>query len=109
MNYIEFETNKSVYKLRLNTRNVITLEKLLGGNPLKVFTEIKDDTPPTVETMVNILYCALLAYNKDITIDKAYDIFDDWLDNGHIVAEFIPIIIELYRTGGLIQKNNEKN
>lgn len=104
MNYIEFETSKNVYKLRLNTRNTVKLEKLLDGNPLKVFTEIKDDTPPRVETMAAILYTALLAYQDKTTLDKAYDIFDEWIESGHIVAEFIPIIIDLYRDAGLIQK-----
>lgn len=110
MNYIELVTNDNVYKLRLNTRNTIKLEKLLGGNPLKVFADITEENPPTVETMVTVLYVSLLAYNDKITLDKTYDIFDEWLDSGHMVAEFIAIIVELYRQAGLIQKNkNEKN
>ena len=110
MNYVEFETGNDVYKLRLNTRNVIKLEKLLGGSPLKLFTGMSETEMPTVESMVNVLYCALLANQDKVTIDKAYNIFDEWLDNGHIIAEFLPIIIELYRSAGLIQKENgEKN
>ena len=111
MNYIEFETGKRVYKLRLNTRNTVLLEKLLGGNPLVVFTSYlaKDEIPP-LETMVNILYASLKAYNEDITIDNTYDVFDEWLDDGHIIAEFINIIVDIYRQAGLIQKEkSEKN
>lgn len=107
MNYIDFETSKGCYKLRLNTRSTITLEKLLGGNPLKVFAT--ENEVPTVETMVNILYCALLAYQPDIKKESVYDVFDEWLDAGHIVPEFVMVAIELYKQAGLIKRDLEKN
>ena len=111
MNYITFETGSEVYKLRLNTRNLITLEKLLGGNPLIVLTGyLSQNEIPPMEVMMNIFYSSLLAYQDNITLDKAYDIFDEWLDNGHIIAEFIDVIVEIYSKAGLFQKEvEEKN
>ena len=111
MNYISFETGNNVYKLRLNTRNIILLEKKLGGNPLLSFTKyLANEELPPMEMMIDIFHASLLAYQSDMTIEKAYDIFDEWLDEGHMVAEFIGIIIEIYQHSGLIQKElAEKN
>lgn len=110
MNYYELVTKDNVYKLRLNTRSVIKLEKILGGNPLKVFADMTEENLPKVETMVNILYASLLAYNDKITLEKTYDIFDEWLESGHMIAEFVAVIVELYREAGIIQKDKtEKN
>ena len=36
MNYTELELNGEMYKLRLNTRGAIALEKVLGKNPLDI-------------------------------------------------------------------------
>ena len=110
MNYYELVTNENVYKLRLNTRSVIKLEKLLGGNPLKVFADLTEENLPTVETMASILYASLLAYNEKMTLEKAYDIFDEWLESGHMIAEFVAVIVDLYKGAGIIQKDKaEKN
>lgn len=111
MDYINFETTKGAYRLRLNTRNLVRLEQTLNENPLPAILKYlgKDEIPP-VEMMVKILHASLLAHNPEITMDQAYDVFDEWLDDGHIIAEFLPIIIQIYRHAGLIEKEKtEKN
>lgn len=109
MNYINFETSKGSYKLRLNTRTILVLENLLGGNPLKVFANVSETEVPTIESMTNILYASLLAYQPEIKKEQAFDIFDEWLEAGHHVAEFVIIAIDLYKQGGLIKREAEKN
>ena len=37
MNYVEFQVKEKTYKLRLSTRNTISLEKSLGCNPVAIF------------------------------------------------------------------------
>lgn len=106
MMYVDFSANNRDYKLRLNTRTVIGLEKQLGCNPLSIFGN--GDTIPTVTTMVQILYAALQPLEHGITLDKAYEIFDDYLADGHVMTDFLPVIVEVFKTSGLI-KNEEKN
>lgn len=106
MMYVDFSANNRDYKLRLNTRTVIGLEKQLGCNPLSIFGN--GDTIPTVTTMVQILYAALQPLEHGITLDKAYEIFDDYLADGHVMTDFLPVIVEVFKTSGLI-KNDEKN
>lgn len=35
--YVDFSAGGKEYKLRLNTRNIVSLEKALGMNPLAIF------------------------------------------------------------------------
>ena len=105
MLYTIFTVGGMDYKLRLNTRNTINLEKQLGCNPLAIFGD--GDTFPTVTTMVHILYASLQQLNHGISLNDAFDLFDDWLDEGHVVTDFLNIIVEIYKVSGLIQKEKE--
>lgn len=108
MLYYDFEAGNKTYKLRLNTRNTVALEKLLGCNPLAIFGN--GDEIPTITTMVNILFCSMQQYNHGITLNDAYDIFDSWLDDGNAVTDFIPVILEVYKVSGIIKEGAaEKN
>lgn len=112
MNYIDFEVGNKTYKLRLNTRSIVLLEKQLGCNPLNIFGA-NYDTVPTITVMVAILHASLQQYNHGITLNDAYDIFDDYLAEGHATTDFIPVIMEIYKASGIIPKeskiDDEKN
>ena len=105
MNYIDFTAGNKDYKLRLNTRNTILLEKQLGCNPLSIFGD--GETIPTITTMVAILHASLQQYNHGISLNDAYDIFDAWLADGNSTTDFIPIILEIYKSSGIIPKDDE--
>lgn len=110
MLFIDFNAGNKDYKLRLNTRNVIMLEKQLGCNPISIFGN--GDTIPSVTTMVAILHASLQAYHHGITLNDAYDVFDEWLAEGHATTDFIPVILEIYQASGIIPKETkieEKN
>ena len=110
MMYIDFTAGGKEYKLRLNTRAIITLEKQLGMNPLAIFGN--GDTMPTITTLVTILHASLQQYQHNITLDDAYDIFDNYLADGNTMTDFIPVVLDLYRVSGLIRKTEngeEKN
>lgn len=107
MMYIDFVVGDKEYKLRLNTRNTVQLEKQLGCNPLSVFGN--GDTIPTITVLVNILHSALQPYHHGITLNDAYDIFDAWLNEGNTITDFLPIVIDIYKVSGLIKNDIEKN
>ena len=100
MMYVDFNAGNKEYKLRLNTRGVVALEKKLGCNPLTIFGD--GDTIPTVTTMVDIFHASLQAYQHGINIESAFDIFDKWLEDGHTTIEFAEIIIEIYKASGIV-------
>lgn len=110
MLYTTFTVGNKDYKLRLNTRNIINLEKQLGCNPLAIFGD--GDTLPSITTMVQVLYASLQQLNHGISLNDAYDLFDEWLDEGNVATDFLAIMVEIYKASGLIQKDNkvdEKN
>lgn len=109
MLYYEFNVGEKTYKLRLNTRNTVALEKQLGCNPLAIFG--KGDTIPPVTTMVNILHYSLQQYQHGISLNDAYDLFDEYIADGNTSTDFIPVIVEIFKVSGIIKEegNNEKN
>lgn len=108
MMFYDFMVGEKTYKLRLTTRNIVSLEKALGCNPLGIFGS--GDTLPTVSEMVNILFYSMQQYNHGISLNDAYDIFDCWIEDGNTVTDFIPIILEIYKISGIIKESGaEKN
>jgi hypothetical protein len=107
--YVDFSAGGKDYKLRLNTRNTITLEKQLGCNPLAIFGD--GDTIPTITALVQVLYCSLQQLNHGITLEDAYNIFDEYLADGNSATEFLSVVIEVYKVSGLIKSDSvtEKN
>lgn len=106
--FYNFEAGNKTYNLRLNTRNIVALEKSIGCNPLMIFGN--GDTVPTISVMVAVLHSSLQQFHHNITLDAAYDIFDEYLADGHAVTDFIQVILEIYKVSGLIkEENNEKN
>lgn len=107
MMYVDFSAGGKDYKLRLNTRNIVNLEKQLGFNPVLIFgMDDKNMRYPTVEEMVSVLYCSLIQYNHGIKLDDAYDIFDAWLEDGHMTTDFLAVITEIFQVSGIF--GNEK-
>ena len=113
MLFYEIKIGDKEYKLRLNTRNTVLLEKSLGCNPLSIFGKDNEPVIPTVTAMVAILHAALQQYQHNITTNDAFDLFDEWLADGNTPADFVSIIIEIYKVSGLIatevEENEEKN
>lgn len=106
MMYVDFNAGNNEYKLRLGTRQILGLERVLGCNPLAIFGN--GDTIPTVTSMVAILHASLQQLHHGITMDKAYDIFDAYLADGHTAVDFVSVILEIYKASGLIA-NEAKN
>ena len=110
MTYVDFKAGNKEYKLRLTTRNIVSLEKALGCNPLAIFGD--GETIPTITTMVSVLHASLQSLHHGITMNDAYDIFDTYLED-HTMTDFLPVIIEIYKTSGLMRETaaeeNEKN
>ena len=105
MMYYTFAANNKDYKLRLNTRNIVALEKKLGCNPIMIFGD--GDRIPSVTEMVAILGCSLEQYNHGLSLNDAYDIFDAYLADGHSTSDFIKVIIKVYKVSGIIPDDND--
>ena len=101
MMYVDFSAGARVYKLRLSTRAIVSLEKQLGCNPVGIFGD--GDKIPQITTMVQILHASLQAYEHNISMDAAFDIFDQWLADGHAATDFVKIILDIFKVSGIIR------
>lgn len=110
MMYVDFEAGNKTYKLRLTTKDIVALEKQLGCNPLAIFGN--GDTIPTLTTLVQVLHASLQNQHHGITLNDAFDIFDEYLNEGHIMTEFLTVVVDIYKASGLIKNSGadtEKN
>lgn len=107
MLFYDFEAGGKAYKLRLNTRNIVALEKQIGCNPLGIFG--KGDAIPSITQMVAVLFHSLQQYQHSITMNDAYDIFDNYMADGNSATDFITVIVEIYKVSGIIKEGAEKN
>lgn len=105
MNYINFKAGSKEYKLRLSIRATVELEKKLGCNPLMVFGD--GDKVPTITVMVYILHASLQQLQHSITLDDAYTIFEEWLNDGNTMTDFLTVIIDIYKASGIIKEDKE--
>ena len=106
MMYVDFSAGCKDYKLRLNTRDCIALEKQIGKSPLAIFD---GETFPTITDMVSVLWASCQQLNHGIGMNEAYDIFDDYLADGHDVMEFYMLILDIYKVSGLMKDKSSKN
>ena len=107
MQYVDFEAGGNAYQLRLNTRNTVALEKLLGKNPVMAVFGNGEELP-TVTSMVQVLHMALQERHHGMSLEKTYDIFDAYLADGHTPMDFINVVLDVYKTAGLLSGGGDQ-
>ena len=49
---------------------------------------------------LTILHAAIQQYQHGITLDDVYDIYDEFVDEGHNITDLVPIIYEVFKVSG---------
>ena len=97
------------YKLRLNTRTSIQLEKALGYNPLDMLIAAGEGKMPKKTDVIAFLHAMLQTYHHGFNVEKTMDLFDDYIADGHNMFDLIPVFVEVLTEAGYIPKNAEAN
>ena len=106
--YIELTIGNEVYKLRLNTRTSIQLEKALGRNPVSMLMDMADgNILPKRTDIVLMLQAMLQVYHHGYNLDKTMDLYDDFLASGKNDFDMIPVFTEVFQMAGYIGKPDE--
>jgi hypothetical protein len=106
------------YKLRLTAQRSVDLEKKLGKSVLSVLmdmapdgidanggtSQLKSISMPLVGDIVMILHASLQKFQHDIDIDKAYDIYDEYIDAGGSYMDFFEILRNVLEVSGFLPK-----
>lgn len=109
--FTTFTVNNKDYNLKLTAKACIELEKKLGTNPLNVIVNISNNNElPSLETILTVIHAAMTAYNHGITLNDLYDIYDQYVDEGHTMFDLIPVIVDIFKVSGFIKEDeSEKN
>lgn len=100
--YIELIIGGESFKLRLTTRASVMLEKALGYNPIGMLMDIDSGKMPKLTDCLIILQAMLQTYHHGYTLDKVYDLFDRYVDDGNSLFDLIPVFVEVFQQSGYI-------
>lgn len=102
--FTELQIKNETYKLRLNTRSSVALERSLGKSPLSLLMRLDAGELPTLTDMILILHAMLQPLNHGISLEKTYDLYDAYVEDGHGLFDLLPIIIEVFQESGYLTK-----
>lgn len=103
MLYTELKIGDKELKLRLSTRDIVALEKALGGNPLDKLIAVSENKLPEISFIVTVIHQSLQKYQKGYTLDKTYDLIDEYVDEGGTLLDLIQIITEIFKVSGFFK------
>jgi hypothetical protein len=98
------------YKARITAKACVDLEKKLGTNPLNIFIGMAQSDElklPSLNEILIIIHASLQAYEHKITMDDVYELYDNFIEEGHTYTDLMPIIFDIYKVSGLIPEEVE--
>lgn len=107
MLYTELQIGEEIFKLRLNTKNSLMLERSLGYNPISLLMDIDKGKMPKLADILIILHAMLQTYHHGYDMNKVYDLFDRYSEDGKSMFDLIPVFIEVFEQSGYITKAND--
>lgn len=107
--FTELRIKDETYKLRLNTRGSVALEKALGRSPLDILMKFDEGQMPTLTDIIIILHAMLQPMNHGMSIERVYDLYDAYVADGHHLFDLIPVIVEVFQESGYLAKPSEGN
>lgn len=106
MNYYELQVGETTYKLKLTARELVKLEKSIGGSPINLFMKMnQEQSMPELDGMLLILHHAIVSYQKNVDV---YELFDNFVDEGGDLTKLIEILVEVMKVSGLFPKEEKK-
>lgn len=104
--YTELIIGDKSYKLRLTTKNSVQLERTLGYNPITLFMDMEKGKMPKLNDILIILQAMLQTFHHGMTLDKVYDLYDDYVAEGNSWMTLIPELIKVFQDAGYLPKDN---
>jgi hypothetical protein len=63
---------------------------------------------PSFEKLMILFHESLQKYQHNITMDDAYDLYDEYVAGGKTFADFMLEIVSIFKTSGVINEEKEK-
>ncbi|WIF95014.1 DUF6096 family protein [Caminicella sporogenes] len=104
MRYTEFKVGEKEFKLRLGAGEIVNLEKKLGKNPLDILMNVEKGELPKIGDTLAILHAAMQKFHHNITMEKVYQLYDEYVDEGNAYTDLIPIVLEVFKVSGFFKE-----
>lgn len=89
-------------KCRLNTQNIINLEKKFGGK--SVLKILMDEQIPGMDMVLSTLHASLQALEHGYTMQDVYDLYDDYVEEGKTYTDLIPELLSVLEVSGFFKR-----
>lgn len=99
MLYTTLKVKDNEYKLRLDAKATVALERRLGKNPLDVLMDMENGRLPQINQVISILYYALQKYHK-MNEEQVFELYEDMIEDGRDFGTILPIVVELFQVSG---------
>lgn len=107
MLYKIFKVGDKELKLRLRARDCVDLESRLGESPLNKLMETQDGKIPSIGFVIAVLHSSLQAYEHGYDLNKTYELYDEYVNNGGDLTSLLPEIIEVFEVSGFFKQEKK--
>lgn len=107
MKTVNLRIKDKEYELKIPIRNLLRLEKALGHNPLDGFMKLQENSLPTMNEVLTILFYAM-PKDKFQKVEDMYDLYEAYVEDGKSYIDLIPILIEVFQESGIMSKSTDE-
>ncbi|MGM9937491.1 MAG: DUF6096 family protein, partial [Candidatus Ornithomonoglobus sp.] len=105
MLYTTLKIGEKDYKLRMSSAKVVEVEKEIKKNPLDILIDAQKGILPLMSDTIAIFWGALTYYQHGINREAVYDIYDEYIAEGHTYTDFIQsVLLDIFITAGYFKK-----
>ena len=108
MNYVAFNVGDKELKLKLDAKNTVALERVVGTNPLNELMKVTNCQLPTLDFAITTLHASLQKLEHGYTLNKVYDLYDEYVEDGHSLVDLIPVLMDVFKAAGFIPKDENQ-
>ncbi|WP_143314979.1 DUF6096 family protein [Clostridium sp. HBUAS56017] len=108
MLYKELRIGDKELKLRLRARDCVALESNIGESPLNKLMECQEGKVPEVGFLISVLHSSLQAFEHGYTLDKTYDLYDEYVEGGGTVVDLLTELINVFEVSGFFKQEEIK-
>ncbi|MBC8536890.1 DUF6096 family protein [Feifania hominis] len=99
--FVTLQVGGEEYRLRLTAEAILAAEKKLDKSIITALQTIQENLLGTVTV---ILWAAMQPLQPGTTMERVYEIYDDYIDGGHTVEELLAVITELFEVSGFFKR-----
>lgn len=104
MHYKILKVGDKELKLRLRAKDCVDLESKIGESPLNVFMRLSDGRIPSLGFIITTLQCSLQALEHGYNLEKTYELYDKYIENGGDLTEMLSILSDVFEVSGFFKK-----